>query len=139
MERIELVLEEEQLSKIIDKLGTLINKDTSIVLLRGDLASGKTTLVKNYVKSLNIGDLVTSPTFSIQTIYGDNIYHYDVYNKTLEEFISLGLLEEFEKEGTHFVEWGDDRMDELLSSYGFHTIKVDIEKLENKRRYIINA
>lgn len=139
MERVELILEEKQLSKIIDKLATLINHETSIVLLRGDLASGKTTLVKSYVHSLNIGDLVTSPTFSIQTIYGDNIYHYDVYNKTLEEFISLGLLEEFEKEGIHFVEWGDDRMDDLLNSYGFHTIKIDIEKLENKRRYIINA
>jgi tRNA threonylcarbamoyladenosine biosynthesis protein TsaE len=139
LERIELILEENQLSKVIDKLENLINKDASIVLLRGDLASGKTTLVKNYVKSLNIDDLVTSPTFSIQTVYGENIFHYDVYNKSLEEFISLGLLEEFEKEGTHFVEWGDDRLDELLSSYGFHTIKVDIEKLENKRRYIINA
>ncbi|WP_428022876.1 tRNA (adenosine(37)-N6)-threonylcarbamoyltransferase complex ATPase subunit type 1 TsaE [Arcobacter sp.] len=139
MEKIELILEENQLTKIIEKLDNLINKEESIVLLRGDLASGKTTLVKNYVKSLNINETVTSPTFSIQTIYGNNIYHYDVYNKTLEEFISLGLLEEFEKQGVHFVEWGDDRLDELLNSYGFHTIKIDIEKLENKRRYIINA
>ena len=139
MERVELILEENQLSKLIDKLDSLINKEESIVLLRGDLASGKTTLVKNYVKSLNIDEIVTSPTFSIQTIYGENIYHYDVYNKTLEEFISLGLLEEFEKKGIHFVEWGDDRMDELLNSYGFHTVKIDIEKLENKRRYVINA
>ncbi len=139
MEKIELILEENQLTKIIEKLDNLINKEESIVLLRGDLASGKTTLVKNYVKSLNINETVTSPTFSIQTIYGSNIFHYDIYNKTLEEFISLGLLEEFEKSGVHFVEWGDDRLDELLNSYGFHTIKIDIEKLENKRRYIINA
>lgn len=139
MEKIEFVLEESDLSKIIDKLNSLIDKDESIILLRGDLASGKTTLVKEYVKFLNIDDLVTSPTFSIQTIYGENIFHYDVYNKTLEEFISMGLLEEFEKKGIHLVEWGDDRLDELLSSYGFCTIKIDIEKLENKRRYIINA
>ena len=139
MEKVELILEENQLSKLIDKLHSLVNKEESIVLLRGDLASGKTTLVKNYVNSLDMNEVVTSPTFSIQTIYGENIYHYDVYNKTLEEFISLGLLEEFEKKGVHFVEWGDDRMDELLNSYGFHTIKIDIEKLENKRRYVINA
>jgi tRNA threonylcarbamoyladenosine biosynthesis protein TsaE len=139
LEKIEFVLEESDLSKIIDKLNSLIDKDESIILLRGDLASGKTTLVKEYVKFLNIDDLVTSPTFSIQTIYGENIFHYDVYNKTLEEFISMGLLEEFEKKGIHLVEWGDDRLDELLSSYGFRTIKIDIEKLENKRRYIINA
>lgn len=139
MEKIEFILEENDLSKIINKLDEIIDKNESIILLRGDLASGKTTLVKEYVKFLNLDDMVTSPTFSIQTIYGENIFHYDIYNKTLEEFISMGLLEEFEKNGVHLVEWGDDRLDELLNSYGFHTIKIDIEKLENKRRYIINA
>jgi tRNA threonylcarbamoyladenosine biosynthesis protein TsaE len=139
LEKIEFILEENDLSKIINKLDEIIDKNESIILLRGDLASGKTTLVKEYVKFLNLDDMVTSPTFSIQTIYGENIFHYDIYNKTLEEFISMGLLEEFEKEGVHLVEWGDDRLDELLNSYGFHTIKIDIEKLENKRRYIINA
>jgi len=139
LEKIEFILEENDLSKIINKLDEIIDKNESIILLRGDLASGKTTLVKEYVKFLNLDDMVTSPTFSIQTIYGENIFHYDIYNKTLEEFISMGLLEEFEKNGVHLVEWGDDRLDELLNSYGFHTIKIDIEKLENKRRYIINA
>ncbi len=139
MNRIEFILEENQLEKIVKKIDELSKLEDTIILLRGDLASGKTTLVKEFVKYLGISDLVTSPTFSIQTLYGDNIFHYDIYNKSLEEFISLGLLEEFEKSGIHFVEWGDDRFDELLGSYGFHTIRVDIEKLENKRRYIINA
>lgn len=139
MNSFEFILEENQLDKVVKKIQELTEDYDSIVLLRGDLASGKTTLVKEFVKSLGIKELVTSPTFSIQTLYGENIFHYDIYNKSLEDFISLGLLEEFEKSGIHFVEWGDDRFDELLSSYGFHTIRVDIEKLENKRRYIINA
>lgn len=71
---------------------------------------------------------MTSPTFSIQTIYSNDLYHYDVYNKGLQEFISLGLLEEFEKSGLHFVEWGDERLEELLISYGFNVITVKIEK-----------
>jgi tRNA A37 threonylcarbamoyladenosine biosynthesis protein TsaE len=33
----------------------------------------------------------------LQVLYGEDIFHYDLYNKTLEEFISLGMLEEFEK------------------------------------------
>lgn len=139
MDKIEFILEENKLEKVIKKIDELVDGSDTIILLRGDLASGKTTLVKNFVKFLGIGDLVTSPTFSIQTLYGENIFHYDIYNKSLEDFISLGLLEEFEKSGIHFVEWGDDRFDELLGSYGFHTIRIDIEKLENKRRYIINA
>ena len=139
MNTFELILEENHLEKLVKKINELVDNCDTIVLLRGDLASGKTTFVKEFVKFLNIKDLVTSPTFSIQTLYGENIFHYDIYNKSLEEFISLGLLEEFEKSGIHFVEWGDDRFDEVISSYGFHTIRIDIEKLENKRRYIINA
>jgi len=136
---IEFTLDRNSLKKVVKKIYELTDNLDTIVLLRGDLASGKTTFVKEFVSFLKIDEIVTSPTFSIQTIYGENIFHYDIYNKSLEEFISLGLLEEFEKSGIHFVEWGDDRLDDLLSSYGFHTIKIDIEKLENKRRYTINA
>ena len=136
---IELNLTLAHIDKIINELKKLVQDKNMVILLQGDLASGKTTLVKNFVKDLGINELVTSPTFSLQSIYGESIYHYDVYNKSLEEFISLGLLEEFEKEGLHFVEWGDDRLYELLNSYGFEVLKVSIEKLQDKRRYKIYA
>ena len=129
----------DELQTVVNETKAIIDNKDSVILLQGDLASGKTTFVKEFVASLNIDDLVTSPTFSLQTIYGENIFHYDVYNKSLEEFIALGLLEEFEKEGLHFVEWGDDRLKELLVSYGFDVITINIEKLDNKRRYIIHA
>lgn len=132
-------LELNQLDTLVDYLVELLRNDNYIVILRGDLASGKTTLVKNYVKALKLDDLVTSPTFSLQAIYSGNIFHYDMYNKTLNEFISLGMLEEFEKDGTHFVEWGDEKLEELLKDYGYNVILIEIEKKENKRVYIINA
>lgn len=135
----EFTLALDELDIIIEELKSIIDNRDYIIILQGDLASGKTTLVKNYVKSLGFDDLVTSPTFSLQSVYSDFVYHYDVYNKELEEFISLGLLEEFEKEGLHFVEWGDERLKKLVSSYGFDTLTVEINKLENKRRYTINA
>ncbi|MCP4970779.1 MAG: tRNA (adenosine(37)-N6)-threonylcarbamoyltransferase complex ATPase subunit type 1 TsaE [Arcobacter sp.] len=129
-----------ELNIIIDTLDLKIKSflNNCIVILRGDLASGKTTLVKNYVEFLGLNDLVTSPTFSIQSIYSNDIYHYDVYNKTLEEFISLGLLEEFDKNGVHFIEWADEKLEELLKSYGFDVIILTIEKKDEKRQYIIN-
>jgi len=129
----------EDINKVIDALKKVIDNKNRVVLLQGDLASGKTTLVKSYLQFSNSTSEVTSPTFCIQNVYDNNFYHYDVYNKTLEEFISLGLLEEFEKEGVHFVEWGDDTLEELLKSYGFDIIKITIEKLNNKRRYTIHA
>ena len=128
-----------EIKSLVEYLIELLKDDNFIVILRGDLASGKTTLVKNYVKALNLDDLVTSPTFSLQVIYSNNIFHYDVYNKTLGEFISLGMLEEFEKEGTHFVEWGDEKLENLLKDYGYNVILIEIEKKENKRLYKINA
>ena len=127
----------DNLLKFVNNLKDEINNKDIVVLLQGDLASGKTTLVKNYVKLLGLDDEVTSPTFSLQSVYSNKIYHYDVYNKTLEEFISLGLLEEFEKNGIHFVEWGDDRLYDILKEYGFNTKIVKIDKLNDKREYTI--
>ena len=132
-------LELNKLEELTTYLIELLKDDNYIVILRGDLASGKTTLVKNYLKALNLDDLVTSPTFSLQAIYSENIFHYDVYNKTLNEFISLGMLEEFEKDGTHFVEWGDEKLEEILIDYGYNVILIEIEKKDNKRLYKINA
>lgn len=132
-------LELDKIDELSFYLIELLKNENYIVILRGDLASGKTTLVKNYLKALNLDDLVTSPTFSLQAIYSNNIFHYDVYNKTLGEFISLGMLEEFEKEGTHFVEWGDEKLENILKDYGYNVILIEIQKKENKRLYKINA
>ncbi len=135
----EFILELKEIDIITQSLKETISNEDCIVILRGDLASGKTTLVKNYVKSLGMDDLVTSPTFSIQSIYSENIFHYDVYNKSLEEFIALGMLEEFEKGGIHFVEWGDEKLQNLLLEYGYNVILVKITKRDNKRQYNIES
>ena len=134
-------LEINQLDNLVDYLIEKVDKKDIIILLRGTLASGKTTLVKKFVENIGIKDIVTSPTFSIQSIYGDNIYHYDIYNKTLNEFISLGLLEEFEKSGVHFVEWGDEKLEKILKEYGFNFLIISISKNDdkNRREYIIES
>jgi len=134
-----MILKINQIDQIINLLKKKIENKDTIVLLQGDLASGKTTFVQNFVASLNIKEAVTSPTFSIQSVYGNHIYHYDIYNKTLNEFISLGLLEEFEKKGIHFVEWGDDKLKNILLEYGFNVITIKIEKKEESREYKIES
>ena len=135
-----MILALNEIDKIVSKVSSLISKrdDNCVVILRGDLASGKTTFVKHFVKKMGLDDRVTSPTFSLQSIYSNKVFHYDVYNKSLEDFISLGLLEEFEKDGIHFVEWGNEKLEELLKSYGFEVFVLNIQKDNNKRQYIIN-
>lgn len=109
-----------------------------VVILRGDLAAGKTTLVKAIAKILGVSEDVTSPTFSLQQCYGEKIYHYDIYNHGVEHFISLGMLEELEREGLHFVEWGDDSLIKILTNAGISALIIDIEKMsDNKREYRI--
>jgi tRNA threonylcarbamoyladenosine biosynthesis protein TsaE len=129
-----------ELDSLLQELDSILKiKGDCVVILRGDLASGKTTFVKSYVKFLGLDDVVTSPTFSLQAIYSGEIFHYDVYNKTLESFISLGMLVEFEKSGVHFVEWGDERLQQLLLDYGYEVILIEIEKKEEKRLYKLYA
>ena len=128
----------------LDNLNPIISEfrekiKNGVVVLKGDLAAGKTTLVKAVVKSLDIDDEVTSPTFSLQQCYGDSIYHYDMYNHGLDHFVSLGMLEELDKEGLHFVEWGDDELIKILSSSGIPTVVIEIEKVsDDEREYRID-
>jgi len=128
----------------LDELHILVddvvnNFKDGVVVLRGDLASGKTTLVKEVAKKLGFEGDVTSPTFSLQQCYGEKIFHYDIYNHGFEHFVSLGMLEELDKDGLHFVEWGDDGLIDILSSAGIDTLKIDIEKiLDDTREYRVD-
>ena len=122
----------DNLQPITSKFGRKIR--SGVVILKGDLAAGKTTLVKAVVKAMGIDDIVTSPTFSLQQVYGDKVYHYDLYNHGLEHFISLGMLEELDKDGLHFVEWGDDELHQILDSAEIPTTVIEIEKISNDER-----
>lgn len=108
--------------------------DGGVVILKGDLAAGKTTLTQAFAKYLGLEEAVTSPTFSLQQCYGDKLFHYDIYNQGLEHFLSLGMLEELEREGYHLVEWGDASLAKLLKSAHIPSITVEIEKTDNERR-----
>jgi len=125
----------------LDKVVTYLNDKLSsnaIIFLRGDLASGKTTLTKAIAKSKGIKDEVTSPTFSLQQCYLDTFYHYDLYRLEHEEFMQMGLFEEFEKGGWHIVEWGSTELKSFLEGVGYSVTTVDIESKENSRIYRIN-
>lgn len=125
----------ETLPTITDEIRSTLPKG-GVVVLRGDLAAGKTTLVKGVVDAMGITEPVTSPTFSLQQCYGDRLFHYDLYSHGFEHFLSLGMLEELEREGYHFVEWGDDALITLLKSAQIETMIIEIEKMaDDSRQY----
>ncbi len=112
--------------------------DGGIVLLVGDLASGKTTLVQNFVSHLGLKDEATSPTFSILNIYDDRVYHYDIYNEGSDKFMQSGLLENLELDGYHFIEWADDKLEKMISASGFEFIKIEITHCQENREYRVS-
>jgi tRNA threonylcarbamoyladenosine biosynthesis protein TsaE len=133
-----MIKAEDELQEIHEKISQLLPTG-GIVLLRGDLASGKTTLVQSFVRFLGLDIEATSPTFSIMNVYADRVYHYDIYNEGTAKFIESGLLENLEKAGYHFIEWADEKLESLISAYGFDTIMIEIAPQGSLREYTIHA
>jgi len=129
-----------ELDKVVTYLNEILPSD-AIVFLRGDLAAGKTTLTQAIAKFKGIKGEVTSPTFSLQQCYladnGTALYHYDLYRLEHEEFMQMGLFEEFEKPGWHLVEWGSDALKTFLEGVGYNVALVEITSLPNNRKYRI--
>ena len=132
----EIIASEDELQNIVNYLNERVPKN-AIVFLTGNLAAGKTTLTAKIAKSRGIEGEVTSPTFSLQQCYDEDLYHYDLYRIENAEFMELGLFEEFEKEGWHMLEWGDDALKSFLIEAGYNIFTVTITPFEEKRKYII--
>jgi tRNA threonylcarbamoyladenosine biosynthesis protein TsaE len=89
-----------------------------VVLVRGELGSGKTTLVRGAARALGVSDPVTSPSFSIGHRYrvGDRltVSHLDLYRLASLEREDPELLADYLGPGRiAFVEWPPDAAREL--------------------------
>lgn len=111
-----------------------------VIILQGDLASGKTTFTQVFARYLGVEEAVTSPTFSLQQCYGNRLYHYDLYNYGFEKFLSLGMMEELERSGYHLIEWGDETLEGWLKRCGIDYRILQITKCdENSRCYEVQG
>ncbi|MDO5046183.1 tRNA (adenosine(37)-N6)-threonylcarbamoyltransferase complex ATPase subunit type 1 TsaE [Campylobacter sp.] len=121
----------------LNELGELIKilPKEGVIILKGDLASGKTTLVKAIAKAHGVSSSVTSPTFSVMQGYENGIFHYDIYQNGFEGIVKNGLFENFFEEGLHLVEWGDDELERMLDKFDINYIKICISVEGDKRRY----
>lgn len=81
-----------------------------IIVLSGDLGSGKTKLTEGILSYFGLQDEISSPTFTIVNEYDTKnlkIFHFDVYRlEEPEEFSYIGGEEYFEK-GASIIEWGE--------------------------------
>jgi tRNA threonylcarbamoyladenosine biosynthesis protein TsaE len=87
-------------------------KPPVLVLLTGDLGTGKTTLTKGIVSGLGAAaeEDVTSPTFTLVHVYGKaaKVYHADLYRiETFHDFETLGMEDMFAFPAVVILEWSE--------------------------------
>ena len=115
-----------------------------VIVLTGDLGSGKTKFTEGLLTYFGLENEISSPTFTIVNEYlkKDNntnkvipIYHFDVYRlEDSSEFYEIGGEEYFEN-GICIIEWGELIEDALPNEY----MQIKFEKdIDNENHRILN-
>ncbi len=83
---------------------------SKILLFYGEMGAGKTTLIKQLIKQLDVNDTVSSPTFSLINEYFSDtegtIFHFDFYRIQNEtEALDIGIEDYFYNIEWCMVEW----------------------------------
>ena len=109
----------------------------SVIFLKGNLGSGKTTFCKGFASGLGFSDEILSPTYSILNEYklnGKNLYHFDLYRlKSVNEFLEIGGIEYLnDKKSISLIEW-PNIIKEIVSK---NMIEIEFEYLSEKERKI---
>ncbi len=107
----------------------------NVVLLYGELGSGKTVLIKGICLSLKVKGIVKSPSFVIINEYQGEfpVYHIDLYRLKKKEAAVLGLDEYFYyQDGITLVEWAD----RLAAAPKSTTLKIFLKHSDSMKRSI---
>ena len=108
-----------------------------MIILRGDLGAGKTTLTKGIAEGFAAAreEDVTSPTFTLVHEYRGpevTLFHIDLYRlETEREIDAAGLEEYLTPDGVTVIEWA-----ERLSEIPAGALRVEIEYLSDTERRI---
>lgn len=98
----------------------------NIILLKGDLGAGKTTLVNAIAKQLGSNEEVSSPTFGIVNelnIANTTAFHMDLYRVENSDELQQFGFDEYVHNGDYcFIEWPEIAMTSITQPH--HTIKL---------------
>ncbi|MBO4293090.1 MAG: tRNA (adenosine(37)-N6)-threonylcarbamoyltransferase complex ATPase subunit type 1 TsaE [Clostridia bacterium] len=111
-----------------------------IIVLSGELGSGKTKFTEGILEYFGLENEISSPTFTIVNEYNSTppIFHFDVYRlEDEDEFLAIGGEEYFER-GICIIEWGEMIEDLLPPNYTKISFSKDPEN-ENVRNLDIQV
>ena len=120
MKQYEFISKNEADTKQLAKKLAAKLKPKDVVVLTGELGSGKTKFTEGFLSYFGLENEISSPTFTIVNEYKKNdlnIYHFDVYRLSdSSEFYEIGGEEYFEN-GICLIEWGELIEDALPNYY----------------------
>ena len=110
MSNFQFISKNEQSTKDFARALASQLKNKDIIVLTGNLGSGKTKFTEGILTYFGLENEISSPTFTIVNEYkkdDTNIYHFDVYRlEDSSEFYEIGGEEYFET-GICIIEWGE--------------------------------
>ncbi len=129
--------------KLIKTILSLLPKE-KIFLMKGDLGSGKTTLIKLIAKELKIKEKLSSPTFTLWQRYyfkfkNKNFVfnHLDLYRVTAKDILRINLKNSInKKENVFFIEWGE-KLEPFLKRNKIKFVEIIIKRKNKKTRDFI--
>ena len=117
----------------------LKNINSKILLVCGEVGSGKTTLIKEICKQLKVEDTVTSPTYTLINEYNANdglVIHMDLYRiENSEDINDLGLFEYFDNKFI-IIEWPEKIMNDLDCNHS--VLKIDLINVNERKINLMN-
>ena len=134
-----IISNSEEETKLIGRKFVEGLKKGDVIVLTGDLGSGKTKFTEGVLQFFGLENEISSPTFNIVNEYvnGDvNVYHFDVYRlEDEDEFYAIGGVEYFEK-GICLIEWGEMIEHALPNKYIQISFSRNLDD-ENLRKIVI--
>ncbi len=135
----------EETIAVGEKIASML-KGGDVVVLKGDLGAGKTSITKGIAKGLGVTDTITSPTFAIMNVYEikneklkvKHLIHIDTYRlESEEDLIEIGIEEYLGERNTIcIIEW-PEKIPGLLKEKEPLTVELTHGDDPTKRRILV--
>ena len=129
-----IITQESELQEVAQKILNAYPQER-VFGFYGEMGAGKTTLIKEFCKILEVVSQTSSPTFAIIneyfTVHGEPVYHFDFYRiNEVDELRQIGMEEYLNSDCYCFMEWTEKAEPVLKNNF----IRIDIAIMEDGKR-----